>query len=151
MTRTPDVFETIVWRGLTASPDGTLTSARGAFEWTKGDWTRASCTKGHTPPSETCTCGLYSTESWEQLHELGYHWFDLTDSTATPHADQVWVIAKLVLKGKIITSSNGVVRAEMAYPKTIYAPGQHWHLMKPIHEAYGCKVGLIDRFTGARR
>ena len=96
-----------------------------------------------------CTCGLYSTESWKQLQHLGYHWFDVTDGTA-PHTDHVWVIAKLVLKGKIITSSNGVVRAEMAYPKKIYVPGQHWRLMKPIRQAYGCEVGLIDRFTGAR-
>lgn len=150
MDRTPDVFETIVWRGLTASPDGTLTSAMGEFEWTKGDWTRAVCSKRHTPPGESCTCGLYSTESWEQLHDLGYHWFDVSGAVVVPDA-LVWVIAKLVLKGKIIPSSNGVVRAEMAYPRKIYVPGQHWHLIKPIRDAYGCDAGLIDRFSGARK
>lgn len=146
---TPDAFDTTSWRGVTVSPDGTITSAMGEFAWTKGDWTRATCTRGHEAPAPKCTCGIYSVETWEQLHTMGYHFLDVS-SSVPDDPRLVWVIAHLVLGGRIITSSNGVIRAERATPKKVYVPGQHWRLLQPIRHAYGCEVGLIDRFTGKR-
>lgn len=146
---TPDAFDTFSWRGVTVSPDGTITSAMGQFEWTKRGWTRASCTKKHEAPAKGCSCGIYSCETWEQLHALGYHYFDVSNDDPDD-GRLVWVIAHLILGGKVITSSNGVIRAERATPKKVYVPGQHWRLLKPIRDAYGCEVGIIDRFTGRK-
>jgi hypothetical protein len=86
-------------------------------------------------------------ETWEGLRELGYNWLDV--GWRHREADKlVWVIAKLVLKSRIIRADNGVIRAEMAYPKKVYIPAQHWRLLKPIRKGYGCGVGIIDRFSG---
>ncbi len=147
---TPDVFETTSWRGLTVSPGGVITSAMGKFEWKKNDWTEASCPGGrHKAPGQGCTCGIYSCETWEQLEKLGYNYFDVSGGEPDD-AGLIWVIAHLILGGKIIPSSNGVIRAERAAPLKVYMPGHHWRLMKPIRDAYGCEIGIIDRFTGRR-
>lgn len=125
---------------MTVSADGTITSAMGQFEWTKGGWTRATCTRQHTAPSPKCTCGIYSVETWEQLHAMGYHFLDVsTGNPADPRF--VWVIAYLLLGGRIITSSNGVIRAARATPKKVYVPGQYW---RP-HEADPESLWLRDR------
>lgn len=77
--------------------------------WPLGEALRAQCYHfAHEAPNPTCTCGIYATRTVENLLEYGF-----------THGD---IIGQVSLWGKIVEHAWGY-RAEFAYPRALWVPG----------------------------
>jgi hypothetical protein len=137
----------IGWKGLLASPDGRLRSPSRETDWPSRQPLVAECDRDTS--FARCTCGIYATKTFEDLKKNSYNWNDLSAPgwSASRPSDDVWVVAEVKLWGEVRRGAIGY-RAEYAYPKTIYVPGQKWQLGRRICSLYGCNLKFIDRFTG---
>jgi hypothetical protein len=145
---TPDYSKPFVgWKGLHATHDGRLFSPRGD-EWPAGHAFVATCAnERHEPPVARCSCGIYAVDSFETLRAHDYHWEQEGDDEAIGR--YVWVVAEINLWGEVRKGRVGF-RASKAYPKKVYVPA-HKHMPGlAVKERYGCRLGLINRFTGER-
>ena len=117
-----------------------LESVSSTYYWTPRRASLAECEgggcKGDELPGESCTCGFYSAKSLKHLLQMGYHRYDL-------EGGYVCVVGKLACWGKVIEGSQGW-RSSHAYPVQLYVPFEAAHLAKPIQEAYGSKVSLMN-------
>jgi hypothetical protein len=131
------------WKGLLARPDGGLCSPSFEADWPAREAMVAQCDR--KTPFARCSCGIYAVKTFEDLKRNSYNWNDL--SVTHPSDELVWVVAEVKLWGEVRRGAIGY-RAQYAYPKTIYVPGQKWHLGRRICDLYGCNLKFIDRFTG---
>jgi hypothetical protein len=116
-----------------------LESATYGYYWAPRVKARAVCRKGCDEadvPGEGCTCGFYSAKSLEHLMSMGY-------ADYRHGVDTFTVVGKIANWGKVIEGSQGW-RAEYAYPMMFYVPFEYWRFAKPISEAYGVPVRLMN-------
>jgi hypothetical protein len=114
-----------------------LYSASWSFFWKPRTLSRAECSRDpdHVP-GETCSCGFYSAKTLRHLQSMGY-------SNYTPGAPTITVVGRLANWGKVVEGSQGW-RAEKAYPVQFYLPFEAHRLAKPIADAYGVPVKLMN-------
>jgi hypothetical protein len=113
-----------------------LYSATWDYYWAPRVKARAHCDICDDVPGETHTCGFYSAKSLEHLRSMGYQEYD-------PSTGMVCVVGHLACWGKVIEGSQGW-RAEYAYPMTLYIPFEAHRLGKPLANAYGVPVKLLN-------
>jgi hypothetical protein len=109
-----------------------LKSATRTFVWPKKTWAVATCSvKGHAPPHEKCSCGLYAAKTRAQLLDMHYHVYDQEDV----------VVGEVAMAGKVIPGTQGW-RAEKARVAKVYVPFTRWRLAELIRDEYGVPVEL---------
>jgi hypothetical protein len=146
----PDLIEPFMaWKGLRADQDGQLYSPAMETPWPAAAPLEATCDTDpkHSPPVETCRCGVYGVKTFEDLAAAGYNWSAEYEEDGLHF---VAVVAKIKLWGRIRRGTTGF-RAEFAYPSKIYVPAGRLSLGAVIRRRYGCALGIVNRFTGERR
>jgi hypothetical protein len=100
----PDVAgEILGWRAWKVEWDVTsqsyeLHSATRGYTWPKNSWAYAHCAaRGHAPPGEKCSCGMYAAKTREQLLDMSYHVYDTNDV----------VVGEVAMAGKVIPGTQG--------------------------------------------
>lgn len=93
------------------------------------------CTPDEVPVT-SCTCGFYSAKSAKHLLQLGYHRYNVATGT-------VGIVGKVACWGRVIEGTQGW-RSEFAYPVLLFVPYEAVHLIKPLRDAYGCKVAQLN-------
>jgi hypothetical protein len=107
------------------------------YFWAPRQAMRAVCHKPHCEtPGEECSCGFYSARTLDHLLSMNYHVYDPADG-------RVNVVGKVANWGKVIQCSQGW-RSEWAYPVELYVPFEAHHLGRPLREAYGVPVRLLN-------
>lgn len=158
MAKTPDLIEPFVgWKGLLADSAGSLYSPAVPTPWPARERLEAVCVsqlrkdhvRDHTPPVKSCSCGIYAVKTFEDLKEHGYNVWDEGAWRSRPEDPKVWVVVRVSLWGDVVEGGIGY-RAQYAYPKKIYVPGDMLKLGALIRERYGVSLGIIDRYTGRR-
>jgi hypothetical protein len=150
--RAPELEGTVegwrAWRvSMTPPPYGTaprLNSATFSYYWAPRTLARAECDAcGSDVPGEHCSCGFYSAKTLDHLRDMGYHTYD-------SNTGNVCVVGQLANWGKVIEGSQGW-RAEKAYPVVIYVPFEAHRLARPISDAYGVPVRLLNLLDPTKR
>jgi hypothetical protein len=123
----PDSIEPLVGRrcwGLAETADGIfICSGHSATIWPGDQPVEAACTRAHTSPGKSCSCGIYAlaeTEPWP------YYSFE-----GPGYA--VW--GEVLLWGVVIKGDKGY-RAQFAYPKTLYLAHKDYDFVAPLRESY---------------
>lgn len=149
--RVPDTFEELIgWRTWQVALDlgvGELPILRSVTYssqfWTPREAVEATCERtshkgyeAHPVPVQSCSCGLYSAKTLEHLQSMNYHRYD-------PDAGSVAVVGSVSLWGKVIEGTQGW-RAQFGYPRELFVPFEAFRLVKPLTEAYGVPVKLMN-------
>lgn len=144
MSKSPDFIEPFVgWKGLLADAEGALWSPALPTPWPEREVLVATCErKTHAPPASSCSCGIYAVKTFDDLQAAGYNWWQI-------EGGKLWVIAEISLWGRVRPGRIGY-RAQLAYPKRVWVPGNKLPLGVRIRERYGVPIGVIDRFSGKR-
>lgn len=125
--------EFIGWRGWMVDK-GVLKSVNHGEIWTPNVEFEAECQIGRSHkkvPWASCSCGLYSTKTLDQLRQNNYH------NTGAFGLVSIW--------GNIIDGGSGY-RSQFAYPKVIYVSFLEWRKVKSL-ERYGVPVKLGNPYT----
>jgi hypothetical protein len=111
------------------------------YFWAPRKAMRAECgvngkeNSDHTP-GEDCTCGFHAAKNAEHLlTQMGYHNY---------HGGGYFkVLGRVAHWGKCVEGTLGW-RAEWAYPVELYVPFEYHRFRKPLMEAYGVPVKLLN-------
>jgi hypothetical protein len=143
--RAPDLIGAVegwrAWHVLREPPPyGTtprLESVTWSYYWAPRVKAAASCSKGEDHvPGEHCTCGFYTAKTLAHLRDMGYHSYD-------ENSGRVCVVGRIANWGKVIEGTQGW-RSEFAYPVQLYVPFEAYRLAKPLSNAYGVPVKLLN-------
>lgn len=135
---TPDLIEPFVGRrcwGL-AKIEGEilLCSGHGLAIWPGRDPLVATCSRAHTPPGRSCTCGVYALSASEPWPYFAYD--------GPGYA--VW--GEVLLWGTVVKGTSGY-RAQFAYPKRLHLAHKDYRYLEPLRESYpGVPVTLRNPF-----
>jgi hypothetical protein len=91
----------------------------------------AQCTKGHEPPHEKCTCGIYALAQGFPYYDYGGNGYA--------------VFGEINLWGRVIEGERGY-RAQYAYPKQLFLAHGDWRFLKELKHEYGVPVALANPF-----
>lgn len=143
----PDIEGTVEgWRAWTVAkrlpPFGVAPKlhsvTHGGYTWYPQQTAEAECVADHVPAAAKCGCGFYSAKTLQRLMELGYHSYADYDNDTF-----VKVVGRVANWGQVTEASWGW-RSQFSYPVMLFVPYEAHRLAKPLMEAFGCKVRLLD-------
>ena len=133
----PDLIEEVVgWRAwtikLSEPKRPVLYSPVRDGSWPPDAWFVAECGRGHQPPGEHCSCGVYAARDREHLDDLRY-----------AYDDRLAVIGEVGLAGRVVVGTMGW-RAERARVRRLFVPYEHWPFVAPLAATYRVPVDLAN-------
>jgi hypothetical protein len=132
------------WRawGVKETRSGIYLVSHGATVWPWREPLVASCDlKAHQAPDPDCSCGIYALAE----EDLPYYNYD-AEAGAFDGAFAYPVFGQVALYGVVVRGTRGY-RAEKARPVALFLAHRHYRLARPLREAYGVPVRLVNPFA----
>jgi hypothetical protein len=139
----PDAIEPIVgrrcWGLAEVRGELLLCSGHGRTVWPGGERFAAACSRAHTPPGASCSCGVYALSTSEP-----WPYFDYDGPGYA-----VW--GEVLLWGTVVRGTAGY-RAQFAYPWALHLAHKDYGYLERLRTSYpGVPVTLRNPFPEVER